>query len=110
MEKVYQLNHLGTNGSFIFRVPLECEVQYRLLVFVFQESKNGERRARAGAGCFLRHVFEMYGDPHTGLWDVVSSRLSRRADHDTSTPDPSSAFLNTPLSVRLKSSNWNIRA
>ena len=56
-ERTWKQTHFRANRTLGFCIPLNCEVQHRLLMFVFQESENDERCTRVRARRLLRHIF-----------------------------------------------------
>jgi hypothetical protein len=103
---------LGAHGIFIFCVPLNDKMDNRFLVLVLQKAEHHKGTSSAPICDVSGDVLEIDGHSCPSLAQRGMSGL--RPAHDIEltgiAPPSSSVRRRTARSVRLKSSNWNIRA
>ncbi len=58
---------LGADGTFVFCIPLNCEMGNRFLVFVLQKAEGDEGTTSTPLNRTFRDVLEMYGHSRPGL-------------------------------------------
>jgi hypothetical protein len=69
---------LGAHGTFIFCIPLNCEMGDRFFVFVLQKAEGNKGTTSTPLSCIFRDVLEIYGHSRPGLKQLRNVRIHAR--------------------------------